>query len=219
MDGPWKVFFEVGNGQYNELIKELSDSVQKSIWYYHPNGKHGKGPHIHGLIYDWPKTDETCRNLIKKKLNLSTQGTFAVSNRYERGTKMNDMFVKKYITYMSKGKFDPIFQKGYDNEYVNECKSEWVDNVSVNTQVVITEKKPRMTMFVIAQLAEAEYLSEIGISEQCQEYRVTRMIKIVAKLLKNNKMLCHKRTVANIVQHIQESIDPAVFYKNVYAMV
>lgn len=46
----------------------------------------------------------------------------------------------KYITYMTKGKLDPVYNKGYSQEQVEEAKASWVDMKKKSAAVVDYEK-------------------------------------------------------------------------------
>lgn len=224
MNGPWKVYFEQGIG-YDEsiqLIKDLSKLCTKSVWYYHPNGKEGKGPHFHGLMYNYRKTDETCRNTIKKALNLSgSKQQFAVSNKLPKkmgGGIMTEVLTPTYITYMSKGQFDPVYISGeYELAYIELLKSEWKEKETKETQLIFVEekKKKEITQWALAQMSLTRYQSIHG----GDNVNVLSLINIVIKVLKENKKLAHKRNVANIVQDVLADINTDEYARQILSMV
>lgn len=224
MDGPWKVYFEQGTGyeQAIQLIKELSKISSKAVWYFHPNGKQGKGPHFHGLIYDFKKTDETCRNTIKKALNLDgKKQEFAVSDKLPKklgGGKMTDLLTPTYITYMSKGQFDPVHVYGdYELSYLELLKNEWKDKEVKGTELVFVEntKKKEITQWTLSQLSLARYQETVGVDV----INVYSLIKIVIQILKENKKLAHKRAVANIVQDVLAEVNTDEYARQILSMV
>jgi len=222
MDGPWKVYFEQGAAYDDALkfIQELGPLSSKSVWYFHPNGNEGKGPHFHGLIYDYKKTAETLRNTIKKKLNLEG-GAFAVSDKLPKkmgGKKMTDLLTPTYITYMSKGQFDPVFVNGdYELSYLELLKTEWKDKKVNGTQLIFVEdkKKTEITQWALAQMSLARYQEYHGVDD----INVFALIKIVIMILKENKKLAHKRAVANIVQDVLATINVEEYSRQILSMV
>jgi len=226
MDGPWKVYFRLNEQPLEEAIRFINEETRtKSIWYFHPNGVTA-GPHIHALIWDHEQTAETLRNKIKKRFNLVNKTHYGISNKYERGTLMTEETVPTYISYMSKGQYDPIFMKDYDNEYANERKREWKPPTTVRISgdlTVITKgevKTKRITQFTIAREAQSIYVDKWTmewIRDNGMEVR--KLAKIVIELLKANGMLAHKRLVANIIQDIQADLSPTRFLDSIENMV
>lgn len=209
MDGPWKIYFETKGEPYLEFIQELSKDIKKCIWYFHPDGKQGKGPHIHALVYDYPRTDETMRNYIKKKFNLDgTKQEFAVSNKYERGTVMTEQFTPKYISYMTKGKFDPILMKGYQDAEIQSFKEAWIEpKVQVLNIEVVKTIKPKITRYALAQNVLASYIDND--IENWGPDDNKELIKRCVDICNANRVLPHYRCVAEIAQAVKLNLDPA----------
>lgn len=224
MNGPWKVYFEQGTGYEDamRLIQDISKFCTKTVWYFHPDGKEGKGPHFHGLIYDYKKTDETCRNTIKKALNLDgKKQEFAVSNKLPKklgGGKMTELLTPTYITYMSKGKFDPVHLSGdYELSYIELLKTEWKEKDKKGTELIFVEdkKKKEITQWALAQIALARYQENVSVDN----INVLALIKIVIQVLKENKKLAHKRAVANVVQDVLASVNADEYARQILSMV
>lgn len=222
MDGPWKVYFELNGKTNDEVVKFLQENVDtRSLWYIHPGGRTAsKGPHCHGLIYDHRQTAETFRNKIKKCFNLVKQGSFAISNKYERGTVMTDEHTRKYITYMTKGQYDPLLNIGYDANEVSVMRSEWREPTMVSISgdlTIITKgevKKVRMNQVTIARMAIEKYRER----DHPLDMRMTVLIDIVSDLLKANGMSRNYRQVANILQEIQCEVNPAAWRSKILSM-
>lgn len=235
MDGYYKVYFETkefNSDYYIGFVKKISEDSEKALWYFHPNGKDGKGPHIHGYVYNYKYTDDTLRSRIKASFNLATQrggkGEFAISNTFKKGEKMSSSTINGYISYMSKGQYDPIFDKsGISRDNINIMKESWIANGPANANVnnvnITYIDKPvrkKITQFQISQLAKSEYENmyidngHFGVIP----FNPSQLMKIVIKLLKQNNMLAHKRMVANILQDIQSDLDPEEFSRSILSM-
>jgi len=222
MDGPWKVYFELNGKTDDDVVKFLQENVDtRSIWYIHPSGK-VKGPHCHGLVYDHRQTAETFRNKIKKYFNLVTQGSFAISNKYERGTVMADGHTRKYITYMSKGKYDPIMNIGYDQDNVNTMRSEWREPTSVHISgdlTVITSgevKSKRITTFTITQEVKGIYMDTHDSAHMLLNGLVIKDIeKIVVDTCHKYSKNCPPRLCADIIGDICSQLAPNHYHSQV----
>lgn len=229
MDGPWKVYFELNGKTNDDVVKFLQDNVDtKSLWYIHPSGK-VKGPHCHGLIWNHAQTDETLRKKIKKCFNLTEKKQFGISNTFENKTKMSEDTVPPYIKYMSKGQFDPLYNIGYDDEYVNERKREWkpdnairiTGDLTVITQGTVTKK--RITQVTIATMVIERWNAGITLENAAERYSdnvdYKKLYKMTRRLLIENNMSCNYRQMANILQDISARLDPERHMLKVLSMV
>jgi len=164
MDGYWKVYWELNGVNQDDTIqfcKRLSEKAEKALFYLHPiKESTGKElPHIHGLLFNWSQSDDTCRDRIKKAFNVKGNA-FGVSNNYDKGIQMTVDTIDKYVSYMSKGKFEPLYNKAYDDAWIVERRREWKSPTTVRISgdlTVITHgevKKKAITQFAIARELE-----------------------------------------------------------------
>lgn len=171
MDGYWKVYWELNGVNQDdtvELCKRLSEQAETALFYLHPiKDSTGKElPHIHGLIYNWSKSDDTFRNQVKKAHNVKGN-QLAVSNTYERGTKMTQEHIDRYVTYMSKGKFEPFYNKGFEADWIDNKKREWKSPTTVRisgdlTIIANDVKKKVITQFAIARELETWICEQVA---------------------------------------------------------
>lgn len=207
MNGYWKSYFELNGVSLDnatELCKRLSQNAEKAIWYLHPiKDRTGQEmPHVHGLIYNFSKSDDTFRNEVKKTLNVKGS-QLGVSNTYERGTKMTEEHIDKYVCYMSKGKFQPIYNKGFDDPWVESRRLEWraptsvritgdltvITNGSVKRKEITQATMAReLSVWILEQKAANVLISKNEIMDKCEG------------ILKANGKPRHWRNVANICQ-------------------
>jgi len=76
-------------------------------------------------------TDETLKNVMKKHgVGLKGAGQLSFKQTYKSPDKVvidvTPETAPKFITYMSKGKYEPKYYTGYDKETIDLCKSEWI---------------------------------------------------------------------------------------------
>jgi len=232
MDGPWKVYFECHEGKEQsclDLIREFTEGSQRAAWYYHPSGEKGKGPHYHGLLINYNKSDDTAR-LRCKALGLDgRKQQFAVSDKLSKkygGGKMNEVLTPTYITYMSKGKYEPVMLKGYEKDEIEKLKQQWVNiekknSGNVGTIFVKEEKSKGPTQWDLARETQSMYMDvyQKEFVEDGGAMRTDELVRCAIKVLKGHKKLAHKRMVANIVQDIMAETNVDDYVKQIFRMI
>lgn len=116
-------------------MTRLSENSERLIVYAHNDGC--ERPHIHFLIENTTISTDTIKNWIKKDLKTtvfpksdwSFKQTFGENSPVDYG----------YITYMSKGKYEPIFVKGFTESEIKEYKDAW-KTVAPKTKNLVQSK-------------------------------------------------------------------------------
>jgi len=107
---------------YENLRQVVSDWAlrsQKMVVYEHPEEGN---VHCHALLIGVYDTTNTLRNVLRKhEVPLKGAGQLSFKTADAESA-------QKFITYMSKGKYDPKYYTGYDEDYLNSCKSLWVEH-------------------------------------------------------------------------------------------
>jgi len=212
MNGYWKIRFDLLDDSSScvSYLEEISTLCDRAIFYYHPHGKtDGKSPHIHGLLVNYKKTDDTLRKNIKTRFNITSVAGCSISNTYARGTKMSQMTYPKYMTYMSKGIYDPLYSKGFEQEEFQMAKMCWSEpkKDASNTVIVIEPKEKvvkKMTHFQISYESEIRYLQEYN----DDDIDWHQMYQIVKQVCRDNKTRCDDNTCVFIIQDIQSRLEP-----------
>lgn len=226
MDGPWKVYFETKDydtAYYTKFVEEFSKNSRKAIWYFHPTGRDGrKGPHIHGLVFDFKYSDDTARNRIKEAFNVKGS-ELGLSNNHKKGEKMQEETVDRYITYMTKGQYEPVYMLGYSQEDANRYRSEWKsDNViRVNGDLTVVTKgdvkRTRINQVAIARMVIARYNDQLKVDDA--DHEMKKLALLTRDILRENGMSCNYRQVANILQDIQAELNPRYWLTKILSMV
>lgn len=119
---------------YEELglaLLSLYDMSERIAIYEHEADEDVNRTHIHGLIMGCCRKEDTVRTKFFK-------GKYEATD-YELKTKFQDRNKRwwpvddKYITYMSKGRLQPQYVKGYSFEETEEFRKQWIDFDAVNT--------------------------------------------------------------------------------------
>ena len=118
---------------YQTLATTVSDWALKSdkvLCYEHTGSKTDK-VHCHLLLFGCDVSTDQLKNLAKAH-GLAGKGnaywSFKTSYKDKSsGAKfpITEETVKKYVCYMSKGVFDPKYNKGYTSDDLKECKGAW----------------------------------------------------------------------------------------------
>lgn len=110
------------------LVTELAAKCEKGIFYEHP-ASGSKCVHIHGLVYGWGKGEDTLRNLLK---SINGGSSYECKDKIRPRHKDSPVVNEDYIAYMSKGKYDPMYNSGFSEELVSEQKAKGYDRVDVS---------------------------------------------------------------------------------------
>lgn len=102
----------------------IFDMCEKVVVYEHQKDATVKQTHVHMYLGGYTRKEDTLRMRIKA---LGYKGVdFALKVKKEDGSAVDDSF----ITYMSKGNLLPKFVKGFDDGFIEQRKSEWVERRS-----------------------------------------------------------------------------------------
>lgn len=109
--------------------------ADKVLMYEHPEDGN---IHCHFLLEGVYCTVETLKNAYKSLgIQLRGPGQVSFKTSYKAGPTTIDISEQtkgRYITYMTKGKYDPSYNKGYDPEYLEVCKAAWTTYGHVQTK-------------------------------------------------------------------------------------
>lgn len=103
---------------YDRLIKTFSkiqEVTNRLAVYQHDDASR---VHVHALLVGCTVSTDTLKNWIMKEVNGKVE-------RSNWGFKQAPN--ESFITYMTKGKYEPKLVKGYTPEEIDEFKSKWVD--------------------------------------------------------------------------------------------
>lgn len=223
MEGYWKVYFLTQHKEYDAILERIAAVCDRALFYFHPGGKKDPDrPHIHGLLLNCKKTDKTIREWLRAEFGLKVNGgEYAVSREFTHNgkkTKMSDLLYPKYVVYMSKGQYNPVYSKGFSTEETSLAKSLWSEPKKDEPKTIVIEPKEKvikkLTQWQVARQAELEYLQEYP-DENIEDYCPKKMAHIVISICQKNKMLTHKILVRNMLQDIEAVIRPERFVEMV----
>lgn len=206
MDGYWKIYFElngVSESDTKDFCRRLSEKAEEACFYLHPiKDKTGQQlPHIHGYLFNWSQSDDTCRSEIKKQFSVKG-AQLGVSNTYKRGTQMTKECLPPYVSYMTKGKFQPFFLKNVDANECERLRTEWKSPTTVRISGDLTIIANEVKRKEITQASMAREVSVWILEQKAANVIISKddVIDKAESILKGYGKSRHYRNVANIVQ-------------------
>jgi len=113
------------------MVAHWATRCDKILAYEHV-GTTTEKIHIHLLIINSVLPVDTLKKQVKT-LGASIfkgNGDWSFKTKDAKYGPVTDS--QDYVTYMTKGTHDPKYNKGYEPEYLAECKKNWVDNTKTS---------------------------------------------------------------------------------------
>lgn len=112
-----------------QTISDWSLKAEKVVVYEHPEPNN---IHCHLALIGVYDTTETLKNIMRKHgVLLKGAGQLSFKTSFKGPGKtviaMTDETLPGYITYMTKGKYEPKYLKGISEEQCAECRAGWKD--------------------------------------------------------------------------------------------
>lgn len=102
--------------------------------------------HIHAFVQDCTVTVQTLKNWVTEELGEKpTRDQWSFKNKTREGPAE-----PRFITYMSKGKLDPAFVKGFTDEEITTYRSQWVE-LTTGSGTPAESAKEKITIFQMAR--------------------------------------------------------------------
>lgn len=118
---------------YQKLV-EFFDRFEKVVVYQHDADESVNRTHVHALVEISVSTD-TAKNWVQKCV-----GSRPKKDMWSFVSKLKKQPVtEEFITYMTKGKLEPVMLKGYTKELCDKYKARWVDHIVPDRQVTINK--------------------------------------------------------------------------------
>lgn len=201
------------------------------LWVYeHEADEKVKRTHCHIFIMGSERDAEGLKKLVswtKAKIPKGNSGS-----SFKMYNKTHDIINEGWyaaLAYASKGCLQPKMAFGENADAIAALsQTKWQSPADATANAESTadananvRKSARITQYQIARMAQAQYMTEYTesfmVSEGCMQ--VKKLVKIIVRLLKDNRMLAHKRIVAQIVSDIQADLNPDAFLRQVLSLV
>jgi len=115
---------------YNQLsswVSRIALVCEKMVVYEH--NENVSRVHIHAHIWGCSQTDDTLKNWLSQTLSVKVnKSDISFKQQYKpKGSTQTMPIDDGNISYMSKGKYNPEYVKGYTNEEIEKFKSQGFD--------------------------------------------------------------------------------------------
>ena len=140
--------------ELQEFLRHLSDHSEKLVVYQHDSDDEVTRDHVHALVVNPNISTDTMKYQIKKCLSVSvfnkSDWAFVTEQKTKQPIDLN------FITYMSKGKLDPVYNKGFTQEELDSYKNAWLNHKIVDKAVfkLVKEETPEQRKKRIWELLE-----------------------------------------------------------------
>lgn len=218
--------------QYSDisgLIIDWSKQCEQLWVYQHDADEKVSTTHCHLFVIGSKRDAEGLKKLVTwKSLKLSGNKDSSFKSYKKIYDIENNGTWYDCLKYASKGHLQPVYTHGDNaNAIANESLAHWANadadaNANADANVSSVSKRKRITQFDISTLAQSAYMekyTEEIMGKPYLEFNALKLGKIVASLLKANRMCAKCGTVAGIIQDIKCDLDPDAYWKKVLSMV
>lgn len=153
------------NTDLQEVFDDWAKVSGKLLVYRHDADEEVETTHCHFLIEECSiGTAEGLRKRVKH-MGFKGNGDWAFTAPPE-----NESQTQRYITYMTKGKLDPVYNKGYDPKYLEECKKKWVEYESTSA--------PKTKDIAVVDRKETALIQQwLEYRDYCMSYKDVKVTK------------------------------------------
>lgn len=166
----------------------------KCVVYEHPQDEDVARTHIHALLRNVSQSTDTLKNWVKASLNVTEY------NKTDWSFKLARTEYDKYVTYMSKGVYEPLINDIYSESAIELLRGAWKDkvevakdkNIKVEVQVENVVKKNKNEL--MGEVA-SDLISR-GISAEPTDRQI---MKSVITVLSNNRIITNMYKMCDYV--------------------
>lgn len=113
--------------QLASWVSRVAMVCEKMVVYEH--NENVSRIHIHAHIWGCADTDDTLKNWLSQTLNVKVnKSDISFKQKYKpKGSLQSKPIDEGNISYMSKGKYDPVYNKGYTDDELKVLKEKGFD--------------------------------------------------------------------------------------------
>jgi len=170
---------------YQKLV-DFFDRFDKAVVYQHDADESVNRTHVHALVEMSISTD-TAKNWVHKAV-----GFRPAKDMWSFVSKLNKSPVtEEFITYMSKGRLDPVLMKGgYTKELCDKYKAKWVNHIVPDKQVSTNKV---VTNYDIAAELKQWIMTEIWTGQEYDDRKPYTITDINHRFIVNKCVELHNK--------------------------
>ena len=199
------------------LVPLLKAHTTKLVVYEHPEDEKVKRTHIHLLAWECNVSTDTIKNWVKKLLDEKafprTDWTFKTT--YKGQDEQIHPVDLAFISYMSKGKYEPRFVNNVDN--VGDYKNQWVDKKVAPVGKHLTQYKLVQENPAVAKKRKGDTVQAM-IDRTTKESSREDIIKVIREVLNEQKEVIGIYKVLDYYDTIIMRTRPNDFMTTIYGL-
>lgn len=157
-----KDYFCRVSATYEEL-RPLFDRMENNLIAYE-HSENALNIHVHFLIEDLKESTDTLKNWIRKVTNRkfkADEWSFKTKYKPSKDKLAPEIPVSRTcITYMAKGKLEPVYNRGFKEEDILDLKLKWIDYKRSAKQQALTSYLVRESV-AQSKLRQDQMMQEI----------------------------------------------------------
>lgn len=164
----FRVSREYDSSGITHVIEPILVHSSKAIVYYHDVSNN---PHIHGYVEGYSKTPKWFRDCLKKAFSLTLKTDYSCNFNSD----------SNFISYMSKGKLDPIFNKGFSVDEIQLYKSKGYDKGTDIVKAPKVHDGPKTKWQMLQDMRDKIAKKEV--------WRIEDKLEVIIHVLRDNKQV------------------------------
>lgn len=220
----------ISYAEFQPVLELVSNKSQKLVIYEHEQDEEVSRTHIHMYIVGWQFTKQYFKDICKR-IKSFDKSDWAISESYKDSTGTKRSIDTGCITYMSKGKLDSSFVKGFTREELDTLKGGWTDPPSAKKQSSMSryvvkespnESKKRQNDLIdemVTDLEEKGYVGEASDGSYRDLPPDELVVDIILRVLNRNRVIFSRYKVRDYYDTIMSRSYATSFRNNVLKFV
>lgn len=170
---------------WSDKLEEFFNGLDRAVVYQHDADEEISRTHVHALAETSVSTD-TLKNRLHKILGWRPgRSDWAFTQKIKHNPVQD-----KFITYMSKGKLEPVFIKGFNQEVCDKYKALWV----VKKIPPVAEKQhTNVTALDIATELKRYIMTEIWDGDHPEDFKPYALDAVTHRWIVNKCIDLHNK--------------------------
>lgn len=165
--------------QLQEIVVKMVNACKNVVCYEHPADNEVKRTHCHFLLVECNVSTDTLKNWIKKQCGDVDKTDWSFKSARQTLEEMTT-----YMTYMSKGRYDPRFNNLVAPDVIEELKGKWVNPEDVKLKLkegkLVRDIDDTKSVVSKRRILE-DIIAEVGDSPTCARDVLAGIRKVLTK--------------------------------------
>lgn len=196
------------------FVAALAAQSKSLIIYQHEADDDVSRTHIHALCDSPSCSTDSMKNWIKKDLHVTAYPKSDWAFTTVQSDKKTPVDIN-YITYMSKGILDPMYNKGFTQADIDRLKSNWIEHPKVKEKAVLyktikeetpSQKKMRIWDMLEECVRRCRTYKDTSMSHSLPPTQIVRVLYQVFTV--ENHCIIGRYKYRDYYDHIMMTVEP-----------